>query len=226
MSKRVLLVVTSHSELGTTGRKTGYFLSEVTHPYKVLKEAGCRITVASPRGGKAPVDERSLDMSDGVNSWFMDSPEERERLDNTVPLAEVLARDVDAVVFAGGHGTMWDFPDNRDVLRLIQTVWENDGIVAAVCHGPAALVNAKDKSGRYLVDGRNVTAFTNSEETTVELDKVVPFLLQTKLEERGATFKSAAQWLPNVIVSDRLITGQNPASAKGVGEAVAAMLNS
>lgn len=224
MANRVLIVVTSHQELGSSGRKTGYFLSEVTHPYKVLKENGCQITIGSPRGGTAPVDERSLDMSDGVNTWFMDSPAERSQLENTVPLGEVLTKNFEAIIFAGGHGSMWDFPDDRDVLRLTQSVWENGGVVAAICHGPSALVNAKDRMGRYIVANRALTSFTNSEEISIELEAVVPFMLQTKLEERGAKFSAGAQWLPNVVVSDRLVTGQNPASATGVGEAVARLL--
>lgn len=223
MANRVLMVVTSHQELGITGRKTGYFLSEVTHPYKILKEMGCQITIASPRGGKAPVDERSLDMSDSVNTWFIDSPDS-SLLDNTVPLGEILTKNFDALFFAGGHGTMWDFPDDRDILRLTRSVWENGGILAAVCHGPAAFVNATDRNGRPIVAGRTVTSFTNSEEISIELDGVVPFLLQTKLEERGAEFIAGAQWLPHVAVSDRLVTGQNPASATAVGEAVGKLL--
>lgn len=223
-SKHVLMVLTSHAELGGTGRQTGFFLSELTHPYKVLKHAGHRLTIASPRGGKAPLDERSLDMSDEVNSWFMNSEENVHNLKQTVPLSEVLAKDVNAIYFAGGHGTMWDFPENRDVLRLVQKVWETGGVIAAVCHGPAALVNAKDDTGRYIVDGRKVTAFTNAEETSVELEKVVPFLLETKLRDRGAEFLSAAPWQSHVIVDGRLVTGQNPASATGVGDAIADLL--
>lgn len=223
MVKRVLMVVTSHQQLGKTGRKTGCFLSEVTHPFKILKDAGCQITIASPRGGKAPVDERSLDMSDSVNTWFTDSPD-YALLDNTIPLGEVLAKNSDALFFAGGHGAMWDFPDDRDVLRLTSAVWENGGVLAAVCHGASAFVNAKDRNGTPIVAGRALTSFTNSEEISIELDGVVPFLLQSKLEERGAEFIAGAQWLPHLVVSERLVTGQNPASATVVGEAVARLL--
>ena len=122
--KRALIVVTSHSDLGQTGRKTGYFLSEVSHPLRILAAAGMDVSIASPRGGKAPVDERSIDMSDLDNLWLLDHPEYSALLEETRPLGEVLAKDVDVLFFAGGHGAMWDFPDDRDVLRLSQAVLE------------------------------------------------------------------------------------------------------
>ena len=221
--KRTLIVVTSHSDLGQTGRKTGYFLSEVSHPWRILAAAGMDVSIASPRGGKAPVDERSIDMSDLDNLWLLDHPRYSALLDETIPLGEVLAKDVDVLFFAGGHGAMWDFPDDRDVLRLSQAVLEKGGIVAAVCHGSAALINVKDKEGHYIVEGTKLTGFSNIEETSVELDTVVPFLLETKLKERGAVFESETIWLPHVTVDQRLITGQNPASARGVAQAVIAI---
>lgn len=225
MSKHLLVVVTSHADLGHTGRKTGYFLSELTHPYRVFKDAGYRITIASPRGGKAPLDERSFDLSDQINRWFMDSREDQKLLDHTMPLSEVLTKDIDAIFFAGGHGAVWDFPDNRDVLRLTQNIWDGGGVVAAVCHGSAALVNAREESGDYIVAGRKVTGFTNAEERSVELDNVVPFMLETKLEQHGAKFQSGASWQSHIEVDDRLVTGQNPASAAAVGRAIVDLLS-
>jgi putative intracellular protease/amidase len=221
--KHAVIVVTSHSDLGQTGRKTGYFLSEVSHPCRILAEAGMEITFASPRGGKAPVDERSIDMSDLDNRWLLDHARYAAMLENTRPLGEVLAKEVDVIFFAGGHGAMWDFPDDRDVIRLSQAVIEKGGIVAAVCHGSSALLNVKDKEGHYLVSGAKVTGFTNLEETMVELDTVVPFLLESKLKERGADFESETIWQPHVTVDQRLITGQNPASARGVAQAIVAV---
>ncbi len=223
--KNALIVVTSHSDLGHTGRKTGYFLSEVSHPWRILTQAGMDVKIASPRGGHAPIDERSIDMSDVDNLWLLDDPTYASMLESTIPLGEVLAKNVDVIFFAGGHGAMWDFPDDRDIIRLSQALLEKGGIVAAVCHGSAALVNVKDKEGNYVVNGAKVTGFSNVEEASVELDAVVPFLLETKLKERGAEFTSGKIWLPHVAVDERLITGQNPASARAVAQAVIAIVD-
>ena len=150
--KNALIVVTSHSDLGHTGRKTGYFLSEVSHPWRILTQAGMDVKIASPRGGHTPIDERSIDMSDVDNLWLLDDPTYAAMLESTIPLGEVLAKNVDVIFFAGGHGAMWDFPDDRDIIRLSQTLREKGGIVAAVCHGSAALVNMKDREGKDMAN--------------------------------------------------------------------------
>lgn len=219
--KRVLIVVTSHGKLGDTGKETGYYLPEVAHPYSVLDEKGFDIDIASPQGGKAPMDPKSRDLKDPINKAFLDNKKSASKLENTLKLGDIKSSDYGTIMFAGGHGTMWDFPNDKDVLRLSSEIYGNGGIVAAVCHGPAALVNIKLSNGKYLVDGKKVATFTNEEESEVKLDKVVPFLLESELRKRGATIEKAPNWQPKVVTSERLITGQNPKSASGVGEAIA-----
>lgn len=219
---RVLLVVTNHGELGDTGEKTGYYLSEVSHPHHELVEAGFEVVFASPRGGHAPMDPRSHDMEDSINKAFWEK--HGEDLSSTKALAEVNPSDYRGVVFAGGHGTMWDFPGNEDINRVTSAIYQGGGVVAAVCHGPAALVSVQLDTGRYLVDGRRVAAFTNAEEEAVELTEVMPFLLETTLRARGATVDRAENFQEKVVVDGRLVTGQNPASARGMGREMARVL--
>lgn len=224
--KKVLMVVTSHAQLGDTGEKTGYWLSELTHPYFEIKKAGVEIDIASIAGGKAPIDPKSLKQAkdDVSDQTFLTKKPYQKAIAHTLKLSEVKPSDYQAIVFAGGHGTMWDFPDSKAVQESIRIVYENDGVVAAVCHGPAALVNAKLSNGKYLVEGKKLTAFTNAEEDALGLTKAMPFLLETKLKERGAKFSNAAPWQADVVVDGTLVTGQNPASAKGLGEQVAKLL--
>lgn len=193
-------------------------MAELTHPLKVLEDAGIKTTIASIRGGQPPVD--GFDLSDPVNAWYWNETDFQQRLATTPALSELKGADYSAVFFAGGHGTMWDFRDNQDAQRIIREVYESDGIVSAVCHGPAALVDAKLSSGEYLIKGKNVAAFTNKEEEEVHTTDVVPFLLETALREHGALYHEAPNWSENVVTDDRLITGQNPASAHGVGVAL------
>lgn len=226
VSTKVLIVVTSHAQLGNTGKSTGYYLPEVTHPYAVLAEKGIGIDIASPSGGKAPLDVSSLNLNDAVNKAFWENPAQKAQLEQTLPLAEVDSRKYRAVLFAGGHGTMWDFADDPHVKRIIREVYESGGVVAAVCHGPAALVNATLSGGAYLVAGKSVAAFSDAEEEAVGLTKVMPFLLESALVRRGAKYSKAPLWQEHVVVDGRLVTGQNPASAGGVGRAVADLLRS
>lgn len=219
----VLLVLTSHSELGKTGKKTGAYLSEVSHPYYVFKEAGHPVTLASIRGGKPPLD--GLDVKDAINDKFLADPVAQTALAKTPTLASLKPGDFGAIFFAGGHGTMFDFPDDPAVLKATAAVYERGGVVAAVCHGPAALVNVTLSNGTPLVKGREVSAFTNEEEAAVQLTEAMPFLLETRLVERGAKFLKAPNFQKQVAVSGRLVTGQNPASATGVAEAVVRLLN-
>lgn len=218
--KKALIVVTSHDRLGETGKPTGWYLSEVTHVYYPLVQAGFAIDFASPRGGAAPLDESSRKLEDPENARFLGDPALVARLRETLPLAKVNPADYDVVHFAGGHGVMWDFPANADLRRIAASIYERGGIVAAVCHGPAALVDVTLSDGSYLVAGKDVAAFTNAEEETVGLAKVVPFLLQSKLAERGARVHPAGNWQSSVQVSGRLVTGQNPQSARAVGSAI------
>ncbi|WP_336295644.1 type 1 glutamine amidotransferase domain-containing protein [Cronobacter dublinensis] len=221
-TKPVLCVVTSHPVKGASGVPTGFFMAELTHPLKVLEEAGFDTVIASIRGGQPPID--GFDLSDPVNAWFWNETDFQHRLATTRPLSELNGADYSAVFFAGGHGTMWDFRDSQDAQRIIRDVYESNGVVAAVCHGPAALVDATLSHGDYLVAGKNIAAFTNKEEEEVQATTVVPLLLETALREHGALHHEAPNWSENVIVDGRLITGQNPASAHGVGVAMAKTL--
>jgi putative intracellular protease/amidase len=216
MAKRALIVVTSHADLGSTGKKTGWYLSEVTHVYFPLIEAGFHVDFASPRGGPAPLDESSRKLDDADNQRFVADEALMASLQRTLPLAEIDPADYEVVHFAGGHGVMWDFPGNADIERVAAGIYARGGIVAAVCHGPAALVDVKLPGGSYLVSDQDVSAFTNAEEMAAGLADVVPFALQ----ERGARHQAGPNWSSQVSVSGRLITGQNPQSAKAVGERI------
>lgn len=221
---KVLIVVTSHSQLGNTGKPTGYYLSEVTHPAHVLEQAGYTVEIASPQGGKAPMDPSSLDLKDPVNKAMLENPEFKKKLDNTLKLASVDSTKYAAILFSGGHGTMWDFKDEPAVSKVAAAIYEKNGVVAAVCHGPAALINLKLSNGKYLIAGKNVAGFSNDEEKAVELTKIVPFSLEDELVKRGGKYSKTKLWGNHVVVDDRLVTGQNPASATSVGEAIAKLL--
>jgi putative intracellular protease/amidase len=180
------------------------------HVYYPLIEAGYTVDFASPRGGAAPIDEGSRKRDDPENKRFLEDKAIVEQIQNTIPLSEVDPKKYQVIHFAGGHGVMWDFHNNEDLNRVAAAIYENGGIVTAVCHGPAALVNVKLSNGRYLVDGKDVNSFTNSEEEEVGLAKAVPFLLESKLKERGAKFYAGKNWENKVVVSDRLITAKIP----------------
>lgn len=218
MKKKILFVVTSHNKKGDTGQPTGYYLGEVSHPWEVLHEAGYEIDFVSPKGGKAPVDGFNLD--DATNRKFWENAEYRHKVEHTLTPADINPEAYEAIFYAGGHGAMWDFADNTALADIAAKIYENNGIVGAVCHGPAGLVNIKLSDGKYLVDGKQINAFTNEEEIAVGLEKVVPFALETQLIARGAKFEKSGLWQAHVAVDNRVITGQNPQSAKAVGEAI------
>jgi putative intracellular protease/amidase len=220
--KPILCVVTSHPIRGDTGEPTGFAMVELTHPLEVFRAAGIPTEIASLRGGHPPID--FFDLSDSVNERFWHDKEFRDALAHTPVLGDLDPTDYSAVFFAGGHGTMWDFANSSAVQRVIRAVWEADGIVSAVCHGPAALVNATLSDGSYLVAGKKLACFTDEEEAEVGYDKVVPYLLASTLKNRGALHQPASNWTENVVTDGRLVTGQNPASAHGVGKAVADLL--
>ena len=222
--KPILYVVTSNAVKGASGQLTGFWLSELTHPMHETEAAGHRSEIAAIRAGVAPVDADSLNMDDPVNAHYWQQTDLQQRLQAVPGLDSLNGADYSAILFTGGYGTMWDFRESLDAQRLIREVYENGGIVAAVCHGPAALVDAKLSNGEYLVSGKNVAAFTNAEEEATGGAKIVPFLLETALVEHGAKHHAAPNWAENVVVDGRLITGQNPASAKGVGVALAKAL--
>lgn len=217
MSRRVLMVLTSHGDLGGV-RPTGFYVPEAAHPWRVFRAAGWGVDLVSPKGGEPPRD--GLDESDPVQKEFLADPEIARQLADTRRPDQVDAGAYAAIFYVGGHGAMWDLPDDAGVARIARDIYERGGVVAAVCHGPAGLVNLTLSDGAYLVAGRRVAAFTNAEEEAVGLASVVPFLLQTRLEERGATHVAAPNFEPCVVVDGRLVTGQNPASATGVAERV------
>lgn len=218
MRKKILFVVSSHDKKGSTGEPTGYYLSEVAHPWDILHNAGYEIDFVSPKGGKPPVD--GFNLEDTINKKFWENKEYNAKINNSMKPSEVNPNDYVAIHYAGGHGTMWDFADNVELAKIAQQIYENNGIVSAVCHGPAGLVNIKLSNGKYLVDGKKINAFTNEEEIAVKLENVVPYMLETTLIERGAKFEKSGLWQPHVTVDQRVVTGQNPQSAHGVGEAV------
>lgn len=216
MKKNALIVVTGNDKLGDTGKKTGWHLSEVSHVYWPLINDGFTVDFASPLGGKAPLDKESLKLDDPENKSFVEKFRIADGI-TTQSLKEIDSSSYSVIYFAGGHGTMWDLPDNKDIQRIVPEIFENGGIVAAICHGPSALVNVQLPDGKYLVEGREVNSFTDAEEKEVEKDKIVPFLLESKLRERGAKFSLSGNWENHVVVDGRLITGQNPQSAASLG---------
>ena len=223
--KKILCVVTSNNVKGATGIPTGFWLSELTHPLEKFCAAGFEYDLASIKGGKSPIDGDSLDFSDKINKKFWDNADFQAKLANTIKIDDVNPKDFDAIFFAGGHGVMWDFADSAAIDKVTREIYERAGIVSAVCHGPAALVNVKLSDGKYLVDGKKLTSFTNNEEAEVQATDIVPFLLETELKAHGANHIAAANWSNHVEVDGRLVTGQNPASAAGVGAAVVKLLS-
>lgn len=221
---KVLIVVTSTANMGSSDETTGFWLSELTHPYYAITDHGISVDIVSIEGGKAPIDERSFDLGDELNKRFMETPKLVEQIENSKALRDVNSADYAAIVFAGGHGTMWDFPDNAAVNDKAVEIYERGGVVAAICHGPAALVNMKLSNGINLINGKKVAAFTNEEEDIVGLSQVVPFSLEDKLKDNGAVFVGLPAWSENVIVDGNLVTGQNPQSAAGVGKKVSELL--
>lgn len=217
--KPVLFVISSNAVKGATGIPTGYNLAEVTHPLEKLQAAGIAVEFASPKGGDAPLDGLE-DMNDPVIARYWADATFRHAVANTLPLDDIDPARYSAIFFAGGHGTMWDFPDNAAAQNAIRQIDGAGGIVSAVCHGPAALVNARLANGSLLVAGKRLAAFTDDEEEEVQSTNVVPFLLASTLTERGAQHQNAANWADNVVVDGRLITGQNPQSAASLGVAL------
>jgi len=222
--EKILIVLTSHTELGNTGKKTGFWLPELTHPYYEFTKAGYSVDVASIDGGMAPVDSKAFEEEDKYHQVFLNDAKLMEKVIQSIPLAEVNPADYQVIMYAGGSGPMWDFPDNKDINRISSAIYENKGIVSAVCHGNAALINIKLSDGKLLIAGKRISAFTNEEEASLGTTEIVPFLLQDKLIERGAIHVYGKAWEENVVVENRLITGQNPASAKKVAQSIIALL--
>ena len=221
----ILMVLTSHDKLGDTGKKTGFWLEEFAAPYYAFLDAGVNVTLASPAGGQPPLDPSS-DTSDAQTKdtkRFKEDSEAQERLANTKKLAEVKAEDFDSVFYPGGHGPLWDLAVDKNSIELIENFVKQDKPVAFVCHSPAALKNVKI-DGEYLVKGKKVTGFTNTEEEDVGLTDVVPFLLEDVLKANGGHYEKGADWASYVVEDGLLITGQNPASSEEAAKRLLAKL--
>jgi putative intracellular protease/amidase len=218
----VLIVLTSHDQLGDTGEKTGFWLEEFASPYYHLKDAGVEVTLASPSGGQPPLDPKSNepDFQTDATRRFDGDSSARNELANTAKLAEMNVEDFDAVFYPGGHGPLWDLYSDSDSIALIEKFIAAGKPVAAVCHAPAALLNAKDKSGEPLVKNKKVTGFSNSEEAAVALTDVVPYLLEDQLVAMGGSYQKVDDWNSLAVVDGLIITGQNPASSEAVAEAL------
>jgi putative intracellular protease/amidase len=217
MPHKILIVVTSHAALGTTGKPTGFWLEELAAPYMVFAGSGAHVDIASPKGGKAPADPKSTDSASPEVVAFTADADAQAKLGDTRKLSEITEH-YDAVFVAGGHGVMWDLTGDPDLARLLGDHHARGAVVAAVCHGPAALAQVVDRSGDPLVKGRRVTSFSDEEEAAVGLTQVVPFLIESTFKAQGGHYERAAMWQSHVVRDGRLITGQNPASSKATAE--------
>lgn len=222
----ILMVLTSHDQLGDTGKKTGFWLEEFAAPYYALKDAGADIVVASPRGGQPPLDPKSdeADAQSEHTARFKADEAAQKVLANTVKLDSVSAADFDAVFYPGGHGPLWDLAEDPTSIRLIEAFARADKPVAAVCHAPGVLKSVKGTDGAPLVKGRKVAGFTNSEEEAVGLTEIVPFLVEDMLKANGGDYSKGADWGSYVVTDGKLVTGQNPASSREAAEALLKLL--
>ncbi|UDM62468.1 type 1 glutamine amidotransferase domain-containing protein [Pseudoalteromonas piscicida] len=226
-AKKILMVLTSHAELGNTGEKTGFWIEEFAAPYYAFVDAGVEVTLASPKGGQPPIDPKSEqpDFQTDSTKRYFDDQKTQELVANTLPLAEVSAADFDAVFYPGGHGPLWDLATDTNSIQLISAFLAADKPVGTVCHATAVLMDVKATSGEYLVKGKVVSGFTNSEEAAVGLTDVVPFLLEDELVKRGADFQKVDDWNVFAVRDGLLFTGQNPASSELVAEKMLTYLN-
>ena len=224
---KILMVLTSHSELGNTGHKTGFWLEEFAAPYYTFKDAGAEIVLASPQGGQPPIDPKSAleDFQTELTHRFNQDVEAQNALANTVKLDTVKAEDFDAVFYPGGHGPLWDLTNSADSIQLIGAFTAANKPTGFVCHAPGVLRHVKAANGDALIKGRNVTGFSNGEEADVQLTEVVPFLIEDEFIRLGANYQKAQNWMPNVVTDGKLVTGQNPASSAPVAEALLKLLS-
>lgn len=224
---KILIVLTSHDQLGDTGKKTGFWLEELAAPYYVFKDAGCEVTLVSPKGGQPPLDPKSSepDQQTDATRRFEGDAEAQNALANTKRLAEVSADDFDAVFYPGGHGPLWDLAENADSADLIERFIASHKPAALVCHAPGVLRHVKSPDGRPLVEGKKVTGFANTEEEAVKLTKIVPFLVEDELKSKGGEYSKAPDWQAYVVQDGLLITGQNPASSAPAAQRLLQSLN-
>lgn len=219
---KILMVLTSHSELGDTGKKTGFWLEEFAAPYYLFKDAGVELTLVSPLGGQPPLDPKSdePDAQTEATRRFKSDKAAQTALASTVRLSTVAATDYDAVFYPGGHGPLWDLAEDATSIALIESMLNSGKFVTCVCHSPGVLRHAKDQAGKSVVDGKSVTGFTNTEEQGVGLTEVVPFLVEDMLVANGGNYSKLGDWQPYVLTDGLLITGQNPASSAPAAKAL------
>jgi putative intracellular protease/amidase len=217
---KILFVLTSHDQLGNTAKKTGFWIEEFATPYYFFTGKNSEVTVATPNGGRAPIDPKSNEpgfQTDATKRYFNDAVAQK-LLSNTVKLSSVSPKNFDAVFYPGGHGPMWDLANDTTSIALIQSFYKSNKPIAFVCHGSAALVNVKLDNGEYLIAGKKLTSFCNTEEEAVQLTEIVPFSLEDKLKSRGAIYKKGADWSSYVLEDGLLLTGQNPQSSNEVAQ--------
>lgn len=220
------MVLTSHSDLGNTGKKTGFWIEEFAAPYYIFTDAGASITIASPKGGQPPLDPSSDTAENQTPAVirFKSDKSLQKILSETHLLSTISSEDYDAIFYPGGHGPLWDLTKDADSIKLIERFWNSKKPVAAVCHAPSVLLNLKDEEGNLLVKGKNVTGFTNSEEAAVGLTEVVPFLLENELKNKGGIYSKNEDWASYVVKDGMLITGQNTASSEAVAKEIVNIL--
>lgn len=224
---KVLFVLTSHNQLGNTGKKTGFWIEEFATPYYYFTDKHIEIVVATPNGGQAPIDPKSNEpnfQTESTKRYFTDAKTQKI-LSNTKKLSAVNQKNFDAVFYPGGHGPMWDLATDKNSIALIQSFYNHNKPIAFVCHGSAALINAKNTNGEYLISGKKITSFCNTEEDAVQLTNIVPFSLENKLKERGAIYEKGADWSSFTIIDGLIVTGQNPQSSKEVAEKLLNKIN-
>jgi len=217
---KVLFVLTSHNQLGNTGKPTGFWIEEFATPYYYFTDRNIEVVVATPNGGQAPIDPKSNELNfqtESTKRYFSDSAA-RKVLSTTKKLSSVTQKNFDAIFYPGGHGPMWDLATDKNSVALIESFYESNKPIAFVCHGSAALVNVKLPNGDYLIKDKKITSFCNTEEEAVQLTKVVPFSLENKLKERGGIYQKGNDWTSFVVEDGLLLTGQNPQSSKEVAE--------
>jgi len=223
---KILMVLTSHDQLGDTGKKTGFWLEEFAAPYYVFKDAGAEITLASPKGGQPPLDPSSDadDAQTDATKRFKGDDAAQKALANTAVLSDISAGGFDAIFYPGGHGPLWDLAEDGDSKALIETFAASDRPIGAVCHAPAVFKHTMGKDGKPFVSGKKVTGFTNTEEEGVGLTDIVPFLVEDMLTANGATYQKGDDWASFVVTDGKLVTGQNPASSEAAARKLLSLL--
>lgn len=223
---KILMVLTSHDQLGDTGKKTGFWLEEFAAPYYAFLDAGAKLTLASPKGGQPPLDPKSdePDAQTEATERFRKDNAAQAALASTIKLSAARAGDYDAVFYPGGHGPLWDLAEDKDSIALIETMYAAGKPVSAVCHAPGVLRHARAADGAPLVKGKKVTGFSDSEEAAVQLTDIVPFLVEAELKRLGGNYSKLADWQSYAVADGNLVTGQNPASSVAVAQQVLKLL--